>query len=44
MFKESFAVAIGLKKPVIPLQEEFQDPEEYPSSYGKTYGCYGEIY
>jgi hypothetical protein len=29
MFKESFAVAIGLKQPVVPLQEEFQTPEEY---------------
>ena len=24
MFQESFAVAVGLKKPEIPLQEEFQ--------------------
>ena len=29
MFKESFAVAIGLKQPVVPLQEEYQTPEEY---------------
>ena len=29
MFNESFAAAIGLTKPQIPLQEEFQDPEEY---------------
>ncbi len=29
MFKDSFAVAIGLQQPLVPLQEEFQDPEEY---------------
>jgi len=30
LFDESFAQAIGLQKPVIPLQEEFEaDPEEY---------------
>ena len=29
MFKDSFAAAIGLQQPVVPLQEEFQDPEEY---------------
>ena len=29
MFKESFAIAIGLKQPVVPLQEEFEAPEEY---------------
>ena len=26
MFKESFAAAIGLEKPIVPLQEEIQDP------------------
>ena len=26
MFKESFAAAIGLQKPLVPLQEEFEDP------------------
>ena len=29
MFDESFAVAMGLKKPEIPLQEDFQDPKEF---------------
>ena len=35
MFKESFAVAIGLKKPLVPLQEEFQDPQEYEAAIEK---------
>ena len=29
MFKESFAAAIGLQQPVVPLQEEFETPEDY---------------
>ena len=29
MFNESFAAANGLVKPEIPLQEDFQNPEEY---------------
>ena len=29
MFDESFGVAMGLKKPEIPLMEDFQDPKEY---------------
>ena len=29
LFQDSFAVAIGLQKPQIPLQEDFQDPEEF---------------
>ena len=29
MFNESFAVAIGLEKPDVPLQEDYTDPEEY---------------
>ena len=29
MFRDSFAAAVGLVKPVIPLQEEFENPEEY---------------
>jgi hypothetical protein len=29
LFQDSFAVAIGLMKPQIPLQEDFQDPEEF---------------
>ena len=44
MFKESFAVAIGLKKPVIPLQEEFQDPEEFQAAMEKHMVAMGEIY
>jgi hypothetical protein len=35
MFKESFAVAIGLKQPVVPLQEEFETPEEYSAAMEK---------
>ena len=29
MFNESFAVAIGLEKPEVPLQEDYPDPEEF---------------
>ena len=29
MFKDSFAAAIGLQQPVVPLQEEFETPEDY---------------
>ena len=35
MFNESFAAAIGLEKPVIPLVEEFQDPAEYEAANEK---------
>jgi hypothetical protein len=35
MFRESFAAAIGLTKPVIPLQEEFEDPAEYEKAVEK---------
>ena len=35
MFKESFAVAVGLEKPQPPLQEDFQDPEEYQKAQQK---------
>ena len=36
MFDESFAVAMGLKKPeIIPLMEDFQDPEEYEKANEK---------
>ena len=36
LFQESFAAAIGLKKPEIPLQEEFQgDPEAYGKAMEK---------
>jgi hypothetical protein len=35
MFKESFALAIGLKKPVVPLEEEFQTPEEFEKAKEK---------
>jgi len=35
MFNESFAVAIGLTKPVIPLVEEFQDPAEFEKANEK---------
>ena len=43
MFNESFAVAIGLTKPIIPLIEEFQDPEEYGKSQRKIYEAVGYI-
>ena len=35
MFDESFAVAMGLVKPDIPLIEDFQDPEEYAAAEEK---------
>ena len=35
MFNESFAVAVGLKKPEIPLQEDFQDPAEFEAENEK---------
>ena len=35
MFNESFAVAIGLEKPIIPLIEEFQDPMEFQAANDK---------
>ena len=35
MFNESFAVAVGLEKPVIPLVEEFEDPAEYEKANEK---------
>ena len=37
MFDESFAVAMGLKKPEIPLQEDFQDPKEYEAANEKFF-------
>jgi len=36
MFKDSFAVAIGLKKPAHPLPEEYQeDPDAFKAAYEK---------
>ncbi len=35
LFQDSFAVAIGLMKPQIPLQEDFQDPEEFQKAQEK---------
>ena len=35
MFNESFAVAMGLEKPIIPLQEDFQDPQEFEKANNK---------
>ena len=38
-FKESFANAVGFKEPVIPLEEEFEDPKEYEQAiekYGRS--------
>ena len=35
MFNESFAAAIGLEKPLVPLMEEFQDPIEYEQANEK---------
>ena len=32
LFKKSFATAIGLEEPTIPLPEEFPDPEEYEAA------------
>ena len=36
MFDESFGVAIGLKKPEIPLMEDFQDPKEFEAENEKV--------
>lgn len=30
IFRDSFAAAIGLEKPMVPIQEELENPEEYP--------------
>jgi len=35
LFKDSFAAAIGLIKPVPPLQEDFEDPEEFEKAQEK---------
>ena len=35
MFNISFGAAIGLEKPVVPLQEDFQNPEEYQKAMDK---------
>ena len=35
MFNESFAAAIGLVKPIIPLIEEFEDPAEFEKANEK---------
>ena len=35
LFKRSFAVAIGLKEPTIPLPEEFEDEKEYQAAEDK---------
>ena len=35
LFKDSFAVAVGLKKPMIPLQEDYEDPEEFEADMEK---------
>ena len=35
LFRESFAAAIGLQKPQIPLQEDFENPEEYQAAQEK---------
>ena len=43
MFRESFAAAIGLVKPVIPLQEEFEDPAEYEKAVEKYQKAMGKF-
>ena len=35
LFRESFAAAIGLKKPVIPLEEDFEDEAEFEKEQEK---------
>ena len=30
IFRDSFAVSIGLEKPMVPIQEELENPQEYP--------------
>ena len=45
MFRKSFAVAIGLQEPVMPLPEEFQeDPEAFMKEYEKYPEEESEVY
>ena len=37
MFRKSFAVSIGLEEPVMPLPEDYQDPEEYQKDNEKYF-------
>ena len=39
-FRESFAMAIGLKEPVIPLPEEFEDPKDFEKAMEKFENSY----
>jgi len=46
MFNESFSVAIGLEKPVIPLIEDYPNPEEYQKQnekYRKNFAKYERL-
>ena len=46
MFNESFSVAIGLEKPVIPLVEDYPNPEEYEKQnekYRKNFAKYERL-
>jgi len=42
MFNESFAVAIGLEKPNVPLQEDFDDPELFQKTQEKHLKLMGQ--
>ena len=43
-FNESFAQAIGLEEPELPLPEDFQDENEYNKANGKYQKEYQKIY
>ena len=46
MFNESFTAALGLQKPEIPLQEDFDDAEEWGArmeAFQKAYGVYEKL-
>ena len=44
IFEESFATAMGLVKPGIPLQEDFQDPAEYEKENEKYQKAIAKFY
>ena len=37
LFKRSFAVAMGLEEPIMPLPEDYEDPEEYQKDNEKFF-------
>ena len=39
-FRESFAIAMGIKEPLMPLPEEFEDPKEFEEAMEKFENAY----